>query len=76
MNRAEAKTAMLRALEAMPDEAFSWLVLACRQRAQVEGANTQVWPDGIGGFTGASRAAITQVREAAEIWIEAPEVQA
>lgn len=69
--RGQARAGLLTALATMPDEAFMWLVLACRQRAMVNGANNQVWPDGIGGFTSESRSAIDGVRGAAEAWIEA-----
>jgi hypothetical protein len=47
----EDKRATLIALLALLDaEAFSWLLLALGASAQLRGANTQVWPDGLGGF--------------------------
>lgn len=62
---------LLKALATMPDEAFSWVVLACGQSAMTHGALAQVWPDGVGGFTAASRASIEEARAAAVAWLEA-----
>lgn len=54
----------------MPDESFDWFVLACQERAMMQGGHTQIWPDGIGGFTSQSRASITAIREAAGQYIK------
>ena len=54
----------------MPDEAFDWFVLASLPSAMVRGANAQIWPDGIGGFTHKSRESITAIRELAEVYIK------
>jgi hypothetical protein len=62
------RTRLLNALTTMPDEAFGWFVLATSASAHLAGANTQIWPDGIGGFTQASKDAITEIRAAAEAW--------
>jgi hypothetical protein len=61
---------LLLILSIMPEEAFSWLVLAMRKSAMTQGANNQIWPDGIGGFTHESRESINQAREAAEEYIK------
>jgi hypothetical protein len=65
------RTRLVRAIETMPDEAFAWLVLACAPHAMMHGAGAQIWPDGIGGFTAASRAAIEEARAAAAAWLTA-----
>lgn len=65
-----SRKALLDALGSMPDEAFGYFVLACRPSAMTHGALAQIWPDGIGGFTGASRKSITDVRNAAEVYLE------
>jgi len=69
--QAEAKKAILAALERMPAEAFGYLALSMRASAMTQGGLTQVWPDGIGGFTGASREAIAAARSAADAYVEA-----
>jgi len=61
---------ILEALATMPDEAFGWFVLAAQPSAMTQGANTQIWPDGIGGFTAESRAAITALRDAVEEYLK------
>lgn len=62
--------ALITALATMPDEAFGWFVLACPQSAMTQGGATQIWPDGIGGFTGASRQSIEAVRAAAKSYMD------
>jgi hypothetical protein len=62
---------LLHALEHMPDEAFGYFVLAIGSHAMMHGALAQIWPDGIGGFTAASKASITEIRAAAEAYIQA-----
>ena len=64
------RTALLAVLAEMPDEAFGYFVLAIAAHAMLHGASAQIWPDGIGGFTGASRASITAVRAAALAWLD------
>jgi len=54
----------------MPEEAFAYLVLACQQSAMLKGANTQIWPDGVGGFTRESRKSIEAVRAAADVYLK------
>jgi hypothetical protein len=61
---------LLSALATMPDEAFSWLVVALQPAAMTHGATAQLWPDGIGGFTSASRESITAVRTAAAAYLD------
>jgi hypothetical protein len=70
------RTRILAALAAMPDEAWDWLILACAPSAMLNtggapasGANIQIWPDGLGGFEEASRAAIEEVRAAADVYL-------
>lgn len=63
------RTRLLAALTTMPDEAFGWFVLATTPSAQLKGANAQIWPDGIGGFTQASKEAIAEIRAAAEAYL-------
>jgi hypothetical protein len=65
------RTALLAALTTMPDEAFEYFVLATAASAMTHGALAQIWPDGIGGFTGASRASITAIRAAAAAYLDA-----
>lgn len=67
------KQRIIAALDAMPDEAFGWFVLAARPSAMTQGALTQIWPDGIGGFQQASRDAITAVRTAADDYVKLQE---
>jgi hypothetical protein len=64
------RDAILDALKTMPDEAFSWLVLAMQERAMTHGATAQIWPDGTGGFMAASRASITAARTAVLAYID------
>jgi hypothetical protein len=61
---------LLLILAVMPEEAFSWLILAMRKSAMTQGANMQIWPDGIGGFTHESRESINEIREAVEEYIK------
>lgn len=63
---------LLDAIGTLPDEALSWLALACAPKAMLHGAHAQIWPDGIGGFTRESRAAIDRVREAAASCFDQP----
>lgn len=63
------RTRLLTALKAMPDEAFQWFVLATAPSAMMHGANNQIWPDGIGGFSHESQKAITEVRNAADYYL-------
>jgi hypothetical protein len=67
----KAREALLAALRDMPDEAFGWFVLACPPKAMMHGATAQIWPDGIGGFTPASRKSIEAVRKAAQEYADA-----
>ncbi len=60
------RTRILKALAEMPNEAFSWFVLAAAPSAMRHGANSQIWPDGIGGFSQESQKAIADVRAAAD----------
>lgn len=64
----DVKVRLCALLEGMPPEAFSWFVLATLPSAMLQGANAQIWPDGIGGFTQASKDAITEMRAAAEAY--------
>lgn len=52
---------LLLVLASMPDEAFTWLVIAIAKLPN----RPNVWPDGIGGFTHESRDAISAARAAA-----------
>jgi hypothetical protein len=61
--------ALITALATMPDEAFSWLVLAMQSSAMTHGATAQIWPDGMGGFQSASRESVAAARTAATEWI-------
>lgn len=63
------RTRLLAALATMPDEAFDWLALACLPSAMLHGAHAQIWPDGVGGFVAASRAAIDEARAAAGAYV-------
>lgn len=60
---------IMLALALMPDEAFSWFVMACRSSAMTHGANAQIWPDGIGGFSDDSKKSINEIRSATEEYI-------
>ena len=62
---------LLAALATMPDEAFGWFVLACPRAAMTKGGLAQIWPDGMGGFTQASRASVEAVRKAADAYLDA-----
>ena len=64
------RSQLLRALETMPDEAFGWFVRATAPKAMLKGANNQIWPDGIGGFTKESQQAIQNVRAAADEYLD------
>ena len=64
------RTRILKALEEMPDEAFGWVVMAMTPRSQMRGADIQIWPDGIGGFSQDSKNSINICRNAAEIWLK------
>jgi len=57
-----ARARLLAALGSMPDEAFEWAAIAL---SRTRGA-TQIWPDGLGGFTRASQAGIEAVHDAAD----------
>jgi len=61
---------LIEALITMPDEAFTWFVLACQKSAMMNGANIQIWPDGMGGFQSESRKSVEDIRNAADIWIK------
>jgi len=63
---------LIAALATMPDEAFGWFVLACRPAAMMTGALSQIWPDGMGGFSSASRASVEAVRQAAAAYLGNP----
>jgi hypothetical protein len=65
------RTRLLQALTTMPEEAFGYFVLASLPSAMLHGAHAQIWPDGIGGFTQASKDAITAVRAAAAAYVDA-----
>lgn len=53
---------LLHVLEAMPNEAFGWLLNAILHN---------IWPDGTGGFTLESRTAIRKAQEAAQVLFDA-----
>lgn len=59
---------LIAALAIMPEEAFSWFVLACPTSAMLHGGHAQIWPDGAGGFSSESRASIDAVRKAADAY--------
>ena len=61
---------LIAALATMPDEAFGWFVLACPQSAMTKGGLAQIWPDGMGGFSSASRASVEAVRNAADAYLK------
>lgn len=65
MTQTEARTALLAALQTMPDEALSWLILRCPPRALMG----SIWPDGLGGFNPDSQKAIRDVQQAAQAWL-------
>ncbi len=67
------RTTLMETIAALPDEAFSWLLLALAPKAMLHGANTQVWPDGLGGFQAISRTAIADVQAAVEAYVQALE---
>lgn len=64
--KSTSKRRLLRALNALDDEALQWLALACLSSQQNPGG-AHIWPDGLGGFTG--RTAIEDVRAAAHAWL-------
>lgn len=64
------KTRILKAFADMPDEAFGYLLLAAAPSAMFHGGQSQIWPDGIGGFSDASRASITEVRAACDEYLQ------
>jgi hypothetical protein len=70
MKRAEIQQQIAELLRTMPDEAFTWFVLATMPSAVFEGAKTQIWPDGAGGFMKESRESINAIREAAKRYME------
>jgi hypothetical protein len=70
-----AREQIVSALATMPDEAFSWFAMATQASAMTHGALTQIWPDGTGGFTAASRAAIATVQAAAADYLKAQQGQ-
>lgn len=63
------RLALIKALAAMPDEAFSWFVMACPTSAMMKGGHAQIWPDGMGGFQDASRKSVEAVRKAADAYL-------
>ena len=67
---------ILLILATMPDEAFNWFVLALPPKAMMHGANAQIWPDGIGGFTDESRKSINEIRKVADEYIKVIEKDA
>lgn len=64
MSKVDARAQMAQALAAMPEESFNWFVLWASGRPVS-------FPDGTGGFTSESRAAIEQLRGAARAYLEA-----
>jgi hypothetical protein len=63
------RTRIMKALDTMPDEAFGWFVMACQPHSMVLGANSQIWPDGMGGFMQASRDSVAELRDAAQEYL-------
>lgn len=63
------KEEMIAALLSMPDEAFSWFVLAAR--ADTDGQGAQIWPSEIGGFSEESQTAIRNLRQGVTDWFKA-----
>jgi hypothetical protein len=59
-----SRTGLLAILAAMPEEAFSWLVVRVAGDAGVG----QIWPDGLGGFRPDSRASIEAAQAEARAW--------
>lgn len=55
------RSRLMHALEVLPDEALSWLVLNI--------STGRIWPDMLGGFQADSKAAITEVRAAAAAYV-------
>ena len=76
LNSSQLRDKMISVLRDMPEEAFGWFVLAAYPSAMLKGANTQIWPDGIGGFTEPSRKSITEMRETAAEWVKAKQREA
>lgn len=63
-----ARARLLRALDALPDEAFDWLVFAAARRVRKASA-AAIWPENLCGFTLASRDALCEVRAAADAYL-------
>lgn len=70
MKKAEVRQEIVEILRTMPDEAFTWLVLATLPSAMFHGAKAQIWPDGAGGFMKESRASIEAIRDAAKRYMD------
>lgn len=62
----DARDRLNRALQAMPDESFGWLLFSLTTLEAHAARLPQIWPDALGGFTSENRAAITEVRAAAD----------
>ena len=65
------RSKFIATLQSMPDEAFSWLILAC-QPPGFQGV-PHVWPDGTGGFMPASRESIAAAQAAAAAYLDEAE---
>jgi hypothetical protein len=63
----EDSKALVDAIGALNNEAMAWLALSLLPSAMMHGAHTQVWPDGLGGFT--DREGIERVRELAKRYV-------
>ncbi len=64
---------LIAELLTMPEEAFSWLVLACVPfNPQSPNPGAKIWPDGLGGFMPDSRASILRAQGLAKQILEAP----
>lgn len=59
---------LLLLLARMNDEAFAYVALAMQKSAMTGGALTQIWPDGLGGFT--DRDIIEAARKAADDYLK------
>jgi len=64
----QGRRLIIKALQDMDDEAFSWFVLAIPPSAMLHGGTCQIWPDGLGGFK--DRKNIELLREAAQEYIK------
>lgn len=65
------RTRLLTILSAMPDEAFTWLLLAIHKRTPGQPMpGCQIWPDGIGGFSSESRASIVAAQDEAKLLLD------